>query len=37
MENSNEITIRTEIRPGDIGMITYLHGVLYLEEFKHGI
>ena len=37
MENSNEITIRTEIRPGDIGMITYLHGVLYQDEFKHGI
>lgn len=37
MENSNEITIRTEIHPGDIGMITYLHGILYVEEFKHGI
>lgn len=22
--NKNEITIRTDIRPGDIGMITYL-------------
>jgi N-acetylglutamate synthase-like GNAT family acetyltransferase len=33
----NEITIRTDIRPGDIGMITYLHGVSYTKEYDHGI
>jgi peptidyl-dipeptidase Dcp len=37
METSNEITIRTDFRPDDIGLITYLHGVLYKDEFNHGI
>jgi GNAT superfamily N-acetyltransferase len=32
-----EITIRTELRPGDIGYITYLHGALYAEEYQYGI
>jgi GNAT superfamily N-acetyltransferase len=30
-------TLRTELKPGDIGTITYLHGVIYHAEKKHGI
>ena len=33
----NDITIRTELRPGDIGYIIYLHGKLYGEEYAFGI
>jgi len=32
-----DISIRTELIPGDIGMITHLHGTLYHEEFGFGI
>jgi N-acetylglutamate synthase-like GNAT family acetyltransferase len=28
-----EITLRTELRPGDIGSIVYLHGVTYAREY----
>jgi peptidyl-dipeptidase Dcp len=35
--NINDITIRTELKPGDIGYITYLHGSLYKEEYNYGI
>lgn len=31
-----DITIRTELRPGDIGYLTYLHGTLYNREYAHG-
>ena len=27
------VSIRTELRPGDLGAIMYLHGVLYSEEY----
>jgi ribosomal protein S18 acetylase RimI-like enzyme len=33
----NDITIRTELRPGDIGYIVYLHGLLYSREYQYGI
>jgi ribosomal protein S18 acetylase RimI-like enzyme len=33
----NDITIRTELRPGDMGYIIHLHGKLYGEEYAFGI
>lgn len=33
--NPQDITIRTKIRPGDIGYITYLHGYIYQEEYGY--
>ncbi|HEX8139819.1 MAG TPA: GNAT family N-acetyltransferase [Pyrinomonadaceae bacterium] len=32
-----DIIIRTELRPGDIGYVTYLHGILYAREYGYGI
>ncbi len=32
-----EIAIRTDLRPGDIGFVTYLHGELYKREYDYGI
>lgn len=32
-----DITIRTELKSGDLGYITYLHGALYGEEYQYGI
>jgi GNAT superfamily N-acetyltransferase len=32
-----DVTIRTELRPGDIGYITHLHGLLYGKEYNYGI
>ncbi len=40
MKNSiqlSDISIRTELRPGDIGYVTYLHGTLYSREHGFGI
>jgi ribosomal protein S18 acetylase RimI-like enzyme len=31
------VTIRTELKPGDIGCVTYLHGKLYSKEYNYGI
>lgn len=30
-------TLRHTLRPGDIGYLTYLHGVVYAREYKHDI
>src|SRR5512143_3263284 len=33
----DDICIRTELRPGDIGYVTYLHGALYSKEYNYGL
>lgn len=33
----NDIKIRTELKPGDIGYIIYRHGDLYSKEYNYGI
>src|SRR5579864_4515503 len=30
---AQQITIRHDLRPGDLGRVTLLHGVLYAEEY----
>jgi peptidyl-dipeptidase Dcp len=32
-----DIAIRTELRPGDMGYVTYLHGSLYHREYRYGL
>jgi N-acetylglutamate synthase-like GNAT family acetyltransferase len=32
-----EINIRTELKPGDIGYVIYMHGHLYKKEYNYGI
>ncbi len=32
---SQSVTTRTEIKAGDIGYITYLHGILYKKEYEY--
>lgn len=31
------VTIRTHLKPGDLGYVTYRHGILYGEEYNYGI
>lgn len=31
------ISIRTELRPGDLGYVIYLHGALYSREYDYGL
>jgi peptidyl-dipeptidase Dcp len=33
----NEISIRTELRPGDLGYVTHMHGRLYHKEYDYGL
>lgn len=33
----DDITIRTELSPGDIGYVIHLHGKLYTKEYNFGI
>lgn len=33
----DDITIRIELKPGDIGYVIYLHGLLYKKEYGYGI
>lgn len=37
MSSINDIIIRTELKPGDLGYVAYLHGKLYSEEYHYGI
>jgi GNAT superfamily N-acetyltransferase len=32
-----DIAIRTELRPGDIGYVTYMHGSLYHKEYGYDL
>lgn len=32
-----DIAIRTDLVPGDLGYVVYLHGVLYGKEYNYGI
>lgn len=33
----SDIDIRTDLRAGDIGYLTYLHGTLYQTEYSYGL
>jgi peptidyl-dipeptidase Dcp len=35
--NLNDITIRTNLQSGDIGYITYMHGVFHMRECGYGL
>ena len=37
MQPLKDITIRTDLRPGDLGQIIYLHGILYKDEYAYGV
>ncbi len=33
----SDISVRTELKPGDLGYVIYRHGKLYEEEYNYGI
>lgn len=33
----DDIRIRTKLKPGDIGYVTYMHGHLYQQEYHYGV
>lgn len=33
----DDISIRTELQPGDLGYVTYMHGSLYHKEYGYGL
>lgn len=33
----NDIRVRTKLRPGDLGYITFMHGRLYSKEYGYGL
>src|SRR5579859_5990434 len=35
--NLNDVRIRTELRPGDLGYVVYRHGELYSREYGYGL
>src|SRR5215510_4373757 len=37
MTNLEELSIRNELRPGDLGTVVHLHGRLYAAEYGYGI
>ena len=37
MEKKNDIIIRTEIKPGDLGYVMYRHGKIYGDEYNYGV
>jgi GNAT superfamily N-acetyltransferase len=37
MFSLNDISIRTNLLPGDIGYVTYMHGRLYSREYNYGL
>lgn len=37
MTEMDEVTVRTELQPGDLGRIVELHGQLYAREYRWGI
>ena len=33
----DDISIRTQLQSGDIGYVTYMHGLLYKQEYNYGM